>query len=245
MTTPDSLDWARSQAFVDNGRELASVLNHTPTGYSVGPLDVSRYQSVGLSVGWHGSTTPQAYDIELVWQESNVTVWADNLSAWNAAAVGNSQYGAYFQVPCRGSSLTVDTGSGPSGDQQNLLLIGSGRAIPQLRAQADATHDGGAGAFYSNSSLGAGATEQIYIGPCSGPYRWTVQAGAQNTLFDLYGLLNNSGTVTKMPLQQVQLNNSNTYYAPIYLPGCAVEVDVTNNGTAAVAYNWQLIPGAL
>ena len=237
MTVPDVADYAGSAAFIDTGRLLDSQNNAVANGYQSPNVDVSRFQSVGVNIQWLGANTSAPGQVNLIWSEAGQVVWQDVFTVWNGWALNASGQNTYLQVPCIGSSLQVQATQPALNDRITYQLIGSSRPLPRPRVSAQGAPVLGGGASRQGVALAVGATDTSYIGPFVGDTVIRCGAGGQTMSFVFNAEIPSAGTISELVAFNVSTNGA-SISPTLTIPGVAMKVAVTNNGSAAANFQW-------
>lgn len=229
--TPDYPDWSPGQVSVAAGITLFNSTTMAPDGSNTGPLDVRALNSVDI---WVSSSDLSGFNpiaVEAIWTVGSHYSGVDYCTVGNGFLSQPGGRNSVITLPCRGDTLVVKLDSAATTAFATLVVTGSARTVPAMRASVPGQDNGSILAGGSTVSLGAGATTTLYTGPVSKSVNVAVLGPAlmQARVYEPFL----SGGVWVLASVSPAMFATNTLNAMnVQAPGRVLEIQVTNTDTA-------------
>lgn len=154
------------------------------------------------------------------------------ITLWGGSVINTTTQTTTWTLPVKGDSCRIVITSSGLNDTVNFFGIGSSRGVSQEIIKADLLKC--APALISDSiSLGAGVTQSYRVGPTHGPLWFQCTIGAAGTQFIIWGETIVNGVLIESRIYSVTFTNNAAAVSPIYAPGIALRVAITNTSGAA------------
>lgn len=228
MTQPDLPDWISTIAVADSPQLLLTESGFHPS-HGTSTIDVSPWSSVSFIFQSQCPNVNTLSDVQFNWFDNGVLIDTEHYTFWSSQVANTLTPLATLNVPCLGNQLSLTFTGSDATQTMQYSVYGSRRIVPKPLIHCDWLSCSPALIAYPSTVLNVSATQTFRFGPTHGPiYFQTVIAGSHFSILSSEVL--SGGTFTEDRVVSISATNSSNG-TDIYVPGCALKMDVTNNST--------------